>query len=271
MIYTPDTITTLDLSRYKRFFAIGCSFTKYWWPSWADVIAHDMNPEFYLNLGKSGAGNPYIFTMLNQLTRKYDLDENDLVAIMWTTFYRDDFYKNGDWLTPGNIYTQGEVPMEFVNNFYSLRGFYLRDLALIDTGMQFLKNQKFDSLAMWGVSPMAQPLYHRPEDQDFNVLDVIDLYTDLDDVILPDLMNTGMNGQWPVYFTYCNPCANDPEIQDYHPCTTAYTHYLQKIGVRLNESTLNFAREIDKETAKIKHVDGFMKRKWHPQDYTAFL
>jgi hypothetical protein len=271
MMYTPDSITQIDFTKYKRLFAVGCSFTKYWWPSWADLLYEEIQPEFYLNAGQCGAGNSYISTVLNQITRKYSLTETDLVVVMWSTFYRADFYKDGNWTTPGNIYTQHAVPMDFVNDFYSVRGFYLRDLALIDNSVNFLQNQKFDSFTMWSVNPMSQPMYCTPDNQNFNVLDVIKLYEDLDNYVLPDLINTGMNGSWPTYFTYEDPHVVGGKVEDYHPCTVAYADYLRKIGIPLSDSTVDFASRIDVQTAMITHVDQFLVRPWSARQNEALL
>ena len=55
-------IQSLDPKKYKRFFAFGCSFTNYYWPTWADIIGQDSN--FYENWAQPGAGNHFIFNSI---------------------------------------------------------------------------------------------------------------------------------------------------------------------------------------------------------------
>ena len=42
--------------RYKRLYTFGCSFTKWYWPCWPEIIAHDTGLPFE-NWGASAAGN----------------------------------------------------------------------------------------------------------------------------------------------------------------------------------------------------------------------
>lgn len=101
-----------------RLFTFGCSFTKYYWTTWPEIIAADLNIDLY-NLGQSGAGNEFMFNMLMQVDKEYCLNENDLVIICWTNICREDRCTPQGWDTPGNIYTQDEYPIEFVKKYYS--------------------------------------------------------------------------------------------------------------------------------------------------------
>ena len=68
-----------------KILAIGCSFTNYCWPTWADFLDAD-------NYGLSGIGNDRMFYIFNQLYPKLEL--YDLIVIQWTSPYRFD-YKDG--------------------------------------------------------------------------------------------------------------------------------------------------------------------------------
>ena len=100
----------IDFSKYKRFIAFGCSFTRWRWASWSDCLRQEMPDAAYVNTARGGAGNPYISIMLNRMCRKCMFDEETLIGICWSTFYRDDTFdlqmpnKGIGWVTPGNIY-----------------------------------------------------------------------------------------------------------------------------------------------------------------------
>tara|TARA_Y200000002_G_scaffold247232_1_gene204587 strand:- start:1026 stop:1955 length:930 start_codon:yes stop_codon:yes gene_type:complete len=130
----------------KRLFTFGCSFTKYSWGTWANILAKELEPVEYINLGKSGAGNQYIFNMLMQADAVYDFTHEDLVVVQWTNVCREDRYipqkkDSGPWVTPGNIYSQEEYDTNFVMNYFSEKGAYIRDLAFIKAAHEMLKHK----------------------------------------------------------------------------------------------------------------------------------
>ena len=81
-----NDFSNLDFSKYKRVFALGCSFTAYRWPTWADMIGRSQceHAEF-INLGRAGAGNPYIVTQLVQAHNKFKFCETDLIMVCLLT------------------------------------------------------------------------------------------------------------------------------------------------------------------------------------------
>ena len=63
MYYNNTNISEISLGKYDRFITLGCSFTRYRWATWSDLLAKDMPDAEYINLGKCGAGNSYIQKM----------------------------------------------------------------------------------------------------------------------------------------------------------------------------------------------------------------
>jgi len=113
----------------KRFFAFGCSFTNYIWPTWADAIGYDI-PEYY-NYGSSGSGNHFAFNHVSQADQCYKFNKDDLVIVCWTNVMREDRRINQDWLNSGNIYTQSYYDKNFVKKYCDQEGFFVRDCAYI--------------------------------------------------------------------------------------------------------------------------------------------
>lgn len=134
-------MSTLISRPIKRFFAFGCSFTNWCTATWADIIAYDLGVEYY-NYGRPGAGNQYIFNMIMQADSLYNFDEDDLIIVEWTNVAREDKYKNQNWTTPGNIYTQQDYDMKYVEQWADFEGYLIRDLAVIKATSLFLKNKK---------------------------------------------------------------------------------------------------------------------------------
>lgn len=85
----------------NRFFAYGCSFTKYYYPTWADIIIADTKEGY--NCGQLGSGNQLIANRIWETNATKKFNSNDTIIIMWSNFFREDTYKDG-WETKGNIF-----------------------------------------------------------------------------------------------------------------------------------------------------------------------
>lgn len=103
----------------SRFFAFGCSYTKWGHPTWADFIG--INYEEYYNFGKPGACNTYIMNKLIEANELHKLNsETDFVMVSMTGFgrftylespkvfgwegnYEDELQWEYNWQTTGDI------------------------------------------------------------------------------------------------------------------------------------------------------------------------
>lgn len=254
MIFNKDTINTLDIKKYNRIFAFGCSFTNYYWPTWADIIAHENPTADYVNRAMPGAGNSFIVAHLSQAMRYFNIGENDLVLIMWSTFYRHDAYRGMRWHTPGNIYSQDNIPHNVVLEYLDdVRGFAIKDYSLIDTTTKMLEHQAFDSATFWGVQPSLQNYYGLSQHPECELVwsDAEALYKDLDHTILPDLLGTGCDGSWAETFSFKNE--DESDYVDYHPKTSKYCEYLSKVGINISADTVEWAQQCDNHTATIRY------------------
>ena len=92
----------------SKLFAFGDSFTRWRWPTWADVMAQDQNLEL-VNLGLMGIGNEAIYHRMVQLHTKYSVTKDDWVVVLWSKWNREDRIINGRWFSQGNnqLFRQG--------------------------------------------------------------------------------------------------------------------------------------------------------------------
>ncbi len=93
----------MKLDKIDRIFAFGCSYTKYQWPTWADIIIHDTEIEGY-NYGLSGLGNVGIMHRILEADIRHKFNENDCILISWTSWGREDRFINGMWQRYGCVY-----------------------------------------------------------------------------------------------------------------------------------------------------------------------
>jgi len=85
------------LAQRLKVAAIGCSFTNYIWPTYADVLQAD-------KFGQAGIGNERIFYILCHLYKTQQLYLYDAIIIQWTGPFRFDYLKKDGWThNDGNI------------------------------------------------------------------------------------------------------------------------------------------------------------------------
>lgn len=117
----------MEIPVSSRYFAFGCSYTNYCWPTYADYLGTCYDE--YYNLGASGAGNRYIFLKLlnlvnNQDLLSHDLGKDDLITIQWSGLPREDKIFPQDnatnFVLSGHLGSQGTYPDEYVQKYFSL-------------------------------------------------------------------------------------------------------------------------------------------------------
>jgi hypothetical protein len=235
-----------DLTKYKRIFAFGCSFTSYIYPTWADLIYKSMSPdtEFY-NFGKSGGGNVFIANRITEANRKYKFTDTDLVVVLWSTNARIDFYKtNFGWITPGNIYTQNLLSEKAVRELEDLNWFLMRDLSIVDLTTTYLNNLPCGSIKL-----MSIPYDYEIKQQNLKVeslsASIIETY---DSCLRDEYSNVSlfefMNFHWSAAIKYKHHA--HPELEefiDYHPTPVDYANYLIKCNVPISQEAIDYAHE----------------------------
>lgn len=143
-------LTNLDTSKYKRFFAFGCSFTNYRWPTWADIIGQ--NIPHYENWGMGGAGNQFIFNSIIECNRRNNFNKDDLVIVMWTSCSREDRYVDNSWLVAATENREKLYGKDWAKRFANQgKGLMIRDFATIDATQQLLDTFKCDWVNLNGL------------------------------------------------------------------------------------------------------------------------
>jgi len=134
---------TLNLKKYKRFFAFGCSFTSYKWPTWADIIGS--NVPYYENWGSPGKGNHYIFNAIVECNAIHRFNQDDLVIVMWSKVNREDRYHNGSWIDGYPAVLEETYGKKWCMKYaVDERANLIRDLAMIKASQSFLDNSGCD-------------------------------------------------------------------------------------------------------------------------------
>ena len=265
MLYTNANINTLDFNAYENVYAVGCSFAKWSGASWADLIAAEVQGN-YINLGKAGAGNLYMQTIISQLINTNKLSTSkDLLLVMWSTFYREDRYLKNKWHTPGNIFTAShEFEPNYIMKYADQRGMTMRDLAIIATTQRMLEHQSFDSVCMLGVGFNAQDYYAGLEYSEESQ-DLYEIYNNIK-VLQPDLL-TFNGGEWPTHYHYVSDHTGHV-TGDYHPSSMVYFDFLKEVGLPMTARSKSLAKYSHEKMLEVNSEKQFRSNSWPwPEEY----
>jgi len=203
-----------------RFFAFGCSFTKYKWPTWADILGKSF--EISSNFGKEGVGNVYIFHTLVDAIIKENINSDDLVVIQWTNFARKDQFVDG-WQHSGNDWS-----LDLTQLYKETSGIIASAAHLLDAiGCKYI----FTSMMPIGWLNEDDPLF-----ADININDINERYKEYHDIVKISMVEHLFNSL-PI-------CRNPmPAINgDHHPTPKQHLKYLN--DVILKELDININEDI---------------------------
>lgn len=126
----------MNSNNTQRIFTFGCSFTEYFWPTWADMILYNNDG---VNYGMLGGGFEQIMSNLVQCDLDYELNSNDIVIIVFPNFLRWDlpFYPKIGCV--GNMITSHWS--KYINKFWSIDGIVYKNINLMYMIHTFLKNK----------------------------------------------------------------------------------------------------------------------------------
>jgi hypothetical protein len=129
---------------YNRFFSFGCSWTKWFWPTWADIVARDLNIE-HQNWGSAGSGNQGIQSRFVEANNIHQFSNTDLIVVQWSGWNREDRYLNG-WKFGGNVFNNSFYDKKFIKRYWSLDNDLIKNsvaLQMTNDAYKHLINYQF--------------------------------------------------------------------------------------------------------------------------------
>lgn len=238
----------IDLTKYKRLFTFGCSFTKYRFPTWAHILSKSMPDCEFHNLGRGSGGNLFIANRLTEANKKFKFCETDLVVIMWSTLCREDRFVNDQWVLAGNIFTQGYYDDKFVKTFCDPVGYLIRDLSLVELSKTYLESLPCDNYMMLSV-PFTNQIFEETK----TVTEVLDTYSDLIASFPTSMFELEMNNRWTNDVIYK---VSDGNTQvDYHPTPLNYYNYLTKLGFSLSDESKTYMLHCEQKYRSAKSIE----------------
>lgn len=176
----------------KRLYTFGCSFTRYDWPTWADILGCEF--DHYENWGLGGGGNHFIFNSLVECLIKNKMTHNDYIVVMWSSMLREDRYVNNQWLPLGNIFNSPVYDSDFIKKYADPKGYFLRDLAFIHAAAKILDYYKVPYIftSMIPLNKLDELSVDLINDSD----DIINAYQKTINLVRPSVYETIFNFDW---------------------------------------------------------------------------
>lgn len=149
----------------RRLFTFGCSFTHFFWPTWADILGSTY--DHYENWACSGYGNRAIVERLSECVAHNKITADDTIIVQFTDFHRHDIHQQGiepngisNWRLGGNVWTK-EIEMEWVKDFWSEYSYVYHSCNFINLGITLLKSLpcKFYITSMVNLKPDIERLH----------------------------------------------------------------------------------------------------------------
>ena len=241
----------LNLKKYKRFFAFGCSFTHYKWPTWADIIGS--NIPYYENWGSPGKGNHYIFNAIMECNARHAFDQDDLVIVMWSKVNREDRYHNGSWIDGYPAVLEETYGKKWCAKYaVDERANLVRDLAMIKASQSVLNYSGCDwtnlswapvvNLNIEAVSTENAKLFLSNEDAGINYWAelsnaLVDLNAPIDELMCPDVVEAYRD----IFLNFKNNMysvgLHKANAKDMHPTPLEHLHYIKSIWPNLELDT----------------------------------
>jgi hypothetical protein len=256
---------------YKRFFAFGCSFTRYYWGTWADILAANYPEREYYNFAEIGGGNQLILNRVMQADEYYNFTPNDVIMVQWTNVTREDRWlktnindTSGSWKCCGNIYSS-KYYEDILEKYTCPENFFLRDLAAIKAVQSLLDfkqcyQEHFTMVPIEQLDQYNLVTLSSPSDMVNNLLNI---YKSTINRLKPSYYTVLFNKDWNSRIPRpLNPFDSRPGIPnpDSHP--TPYEHLLY-LNMVAPELAINHTTRVLVEQETTRILTMFGEDNWH--------
>lgn len=210
-----------------RCFSFGCSYTRYYWATWADFIG--CNFDSFTNFGRAGASNTFIMNKVFEVNEIVKFDpRTDYIVVMFTGMSRFSYIskRTKSWTTLGNIRNISKDDPDyfaistFVDNIWNESWAIYQTWIAVKAVKEFLTSKNLKHKILMGIDNSyyktnADILDLDPSDIEKikDIYNMLDVEESLDEYVSSDRQK--------IYFKENN-------ISDDHPTQISHFKYMSK-------------------------------------------
>jgi hypothetical protein len=240
------------MKNFDRFFAFGCSFTRYSWPTWADIIGLNFSNSSYYNYGYWGVGNHYIFNAIMEADQRHKFTSQDLIIVQWASHLRFDFYWSTEWrnIRPHDVSVKKYK--EYIRDIFDERGHIIRDIAMIKSAKDLLDNRNCHYKFIPIVPLLWIDEYQRKQSSHDDILELYGSVFDKMETSFIEFLGDYSKFR-PIYI-------NNVKIEDNHPVPSDHDNYIKNILPEFWTNRTNFIKQLD---LKVSELVNTPDKGWH--------
>ena len=126
-----------------RLFTFGCSFTRYYWPTWADMLGREYTE--FENWGNGGLGNRAILERLTECVVNNKITANDTIIVQWSDLHRFDMHKPKPelpegWAQGGNMLAAPDFENCWISSVWNEQSYVMHTLNFIKLAITLLES-----------------------------------------------------------------------------------------------------------------------------------
>lgn len=126
-----------------RLFTVGCSFTRYYWPTWADMLGQEYTQ--YENWGNGGIGNRAILEKLTECVVNNRITKDDTIVVQWSGLHRFDMhqpkpYLPEGWAQGGNMLAAPDFEQCWISSIWNEQSYVMHTLNFIKLAITLLES-----------------------------------------------------------------------------------------------------------------------------------
>lgn len=221
----------------RRLFTFGCSFTYYYWPTWADLLGIDF--DLHQNWAQQGLGNQAIAERIAECHVKNNFTEDDTVIVQWSSHLRHDYHNTNwriyprefSWKTLGSVFSEENEELydkKWLDIFFCERSYFMHTLNQILLTQGFLRSTKcrWYMTSMGDLRKLGQDIKYDQEspNKDINeawkIFPEFQIYEkkiweDNENWIIP--ISSIANQYFDLYWAFYNEKDDKEKIVDPHP------------------------------------------------------
>jgi hypothetical protein len=222
-----------------RVFTFGCSYTSYIWPTWADIIIKEYESKGVqgYNYGCAGMGNMGILHTMVRADYEHNFTDQDVIAVVWSSWNREDRYVNNTWQAHGNVLNNKFYDNDFIKKYWSLEDDLIKNITAITCARKCFKPSFEGSIR------------HNETLKSYSNDPVLDCFTNVKTVNNLDHLKKARIAEY-------NAAEHIWHNMDGHPLISDHLSYATNVvcpalGTSLSESTINWIAQKDKEMQKL--------------------